>query len=111
MALQLTPVDDLYRRGHAKKVAGGLMIGLGLASFIGGAAAAIYGAVGPWGLRETPQQDAFIIGGSIASLAGGLIMIAGIPVSIVGSYQVDKAMRRRGFQLSSIGPTGASFSF
>jgi hypothetical protein len=106
-------LDDLERRGRSKKIAGGLMIGIGMASLIGGAIAAGWAAVdhaAPASYGRYERDDAIIIGGAVASFLGGLTMLAGIPVTIVGSYQVGKARRLRATLAPVVGANQAGAS-
>ena len=92
-------LDDLERRGRAKKIAGGLMLGIGGAALIGGAVAAGWAAydhgIGGSVTQKQHDDDGIIIGGALVSLLGGLSMLAAIPVEIVGTYQVNKARKLR----------------
>src|SRR5262245_43563917 len=87
-----SPADDLERRGRSKKIAGGLMIGLGAAALVGGSIALGFVHDASFLLTDS-QQTNLLVGGSIAALAGGLTLLAGIPVAIIGAHQVNKARR------------------
>src|SRR5262249_54321501 len=101
--LGMTDVDDLYRRGRGKKIAGGLLIGLGVLSLVTGAAVAIAGAMphfteyGGYGFGAgySHHNQGMVVGGGSVAFLGGLSMLAGIPTIIVGNYQVGKARRLR----------------
>ena len=79
--------EELVRRGHRKKVAGGVLMGIGSAMLVGGIVLVAIDSANrrPGG----PLEPA----GEIISAVGAPLLIAGIPTYIVGGYQMDKGKR------------------
>lgn len=99
-----TPIDaaELERRGQHKRVAGGVLMGLGAALTILGMALAIDVAanrqISCSGHEEhatcTPSPALTELqSGYVAAVGGQLLLLAGIPVYVVGSVQVARARR------------------
>ena len=78
---------ELVRRGHRKKVAGGVLMGIGSAMLAGGMVLVAIDSAShhPGG----PLEPA----GQILGLVGAPLILAGIPTYIVGGYQMDKGRR------------------
>jgi hypothetical protein len=102
--------QELSARGHRNKVAGGVLIGLGSAAIVAGAAMTIFAATHPEKLPEFTPQYCFqgssscgsarrydvglIAGGLVTSIAGFVMNAVGIPVYAVGGSQMKKARFR-----------------
>ena len=113
-----SPFDplELERRGHAKKVAGAVLMGVGLGLTAIGLGLALDGAlhVQCSGHEEhavcTPSSAASELQlGETGAALGQIMTIVGIPLFVVGAKQVDDAHRLSG-QLAlrpMLGPTSA----
>jgi hypothetical protein len=96
------PVDpvELEQRGHRKKVAGAILMGVGAVLSVVGAGFAIDGALHAecsgheeHAVCKPSSATAEVEGGSTALLLGQVMTVVGVPVYIVGGRQVARARR------------------
>lgn len=98
--LSYSRTDKDYHPGRNLRIAGGLMIGLGLATAAVGAGVAAWGAAKDVGGDTTEHdKDVRVISGSVVAGIGGLSLIAGIPMVVEGVRQ-GRAAKERQFTLA-----------
>lgn len=106
-ALNYSRADRDYAPGRSKRVTGGMLLVLGIATLIPGAAMA------GWAHDYDPATDrpvsdlrAIKIGGGVAAAVGSLSVLIGIPVLAIGVREGHSARTERRVTFApSVGPT------
>jgi hypothetical protein len=90
--------EELYQRGRRKQTAGALMVGLGLATMILVSTVHFFpdDEQRGWSRYDTRSHgESLGVGTSLGLLVGGLTMVAGLPVAIMGDYEIERARHLR----------------